>query len=131
MKPQPLIVVQNVPKSSRWYQEVFGCTSAHGGEEYDQLEVDGRLVLQIHRWDVHEHPHLGASNDPSRGNGVLLWFEVDDFDASMARIRGAGAEIADGPLINPSANHRECWIRDPDGYMVVIAGPRGDLGGSP
>lgn len=107
---------------------MFGCASAHGDEEYDQLEVNGKLVLQLHCWDAHEHPRLGAPNDPSRGNGVLLWFEVDDFDASMARIRSAGAEITDGPLINPNANHRECWIRDPDGYMVVIAGPHGDLG---
>src|SRR4051812_17957539 len=28
---------------------------------------------------------------------------------------------------NPNADHRELWIRDPDGYTVVIASPDGDL----
>jgi len=25
--------------------------------------------------------------------------------------------------VNPQAGHREVWIRDPDGYLVVIAEP--------
>ncbi|MEN3293631.1 MAG: hypothetical protein V7642_2884 [Burkholderiales bacterium] len=30
--------------------------------------------------------------------------------------------------VNPSANHRGFWLRDPDGYVVMIAGSYGDLG---
>jgi len=26
-------------------------------------------------------------------------------------------------MTNPNANQREIWLRDPDGYVVVIAGP--------
>ena len=26
---------------------------------------------------------------------------------------------------NPNAMHWECWVRDPDGYVVVIASPDG------
>jgi predicted enzyme related to lactoylglutathione lyase len=69
--------------------------------------------------------------DPSIavGNGVLLWFEVDDFDAAVARARKLGAPIVHDVHRNPNAGHRELWIRDPDGYTVVIASPDGDAGG--
>lgn len=41
MRPQPLISVTDVPRSSRWHQEVLGCESGHGGEEYERLLPDG------------------------------------------------------------------------------------------
>jgi hypothetical protein len=30
MRPQPLICVRDVQLSSRWYQRLLGCESAHG-----------------------------------------------------------------------------------------------------
>ena len=66
--------------------------------------------------------------DPSRpvGNGMLLWFEVDDFDATVARARELGAPIVLDVHRNPNASHRELWINDPDGDTVVVASPDGD-----
>jgi hypothetical protein len=55
------------------------------------------------------------------GNGVLLWFRIDDFAAAVSRAQAMSAEILEGPMVNPNANHREIWIRDPDGYVVVLA----------
>jgi hypothetical protein len=46
MRPQPLIALTDVPTSSRWYEELLGCETAHGGEEYERLLRDGTLVLQ-------------------------------------------------------------------------------------
>src|SRR5206468_4954131 len=78
MRPQPLICVTDVEASSRWYQRLLGCRSAHGGAEYERLVSNGRLVLQLHRWDVvHDHGPIGDQN-LAHGNGVLLWFELDD-----------------------------------------------------
>jgi hypothetical protein len=51
-RPQPLICVTDVPRNSRWYQEVLGCESGHGGEEYERLTRDGALLLQLHRFEV-------------------------------------------------------------------------------
>jgi hypothetical protein len=31
MRPQPLIAVTDVEASSRWYQRLLDCQSAHGG----------------------------------------------------------------------------------------------------
>ncbi|MEQ8855071.1 VOC family protein [Gimesia sp.] len=127
MRPQPMIVVNDVPASSRWYQSLLNVESGHGGDEYEQLvREDGTLILQLHHWDVHEHPFLG---DPEalKGNGALLWFEIDDFTEAVARANSMTAEILDGPLVNPNAQHRELWVRDPDGYTVVLATKYGDL----
>lgn len=127
MRPQPMIVVNDVPASSRWYQSLLNVKSGHGGDEYEQLvREDGTLILQLHHWDVHEHPFLG---DPEalKGNGALLWFEIDDFTEAVARANSMSAEILDGPLVNPNAQHRELWVRDPDGYTVVLATQYGDL----
>jgi hypothetical protein len=89
--------------------------------------------MQLHRWEV-EHHH-GAIGDPARppGNGVLLWFEVDDFDAAVARATELNAEVVLPRHRNPpegygGPNHWEVWLRDPDGYTVVFASPDGTAG---
>ena len=61
---------------------------------------------------------------------MLLWFQTDAFDAAVERVRTLGAEVLEEPHVNTNANHRECWLRDPDGYVVVLAGAYGDVGGS-
>ena len=127
MKPHPLIAVRNVEVSGRWYQALLGCRSGHGGSEYERLLYENNLVLQLHRWDAHEHPHLGKP-EALRGNGVLLWFETAEFDEAVGRARALKAEVLEGPKVNHSAQHREIWLRDPDGYVVVLASAYGDLG---
>jgi catechol 2,3-dioxygenase-like lactoylglutathione lyase family enzyme len=128
MHPQPLIAVRDVEASSHWYQRLLGCKCGHGGTEYDQLIDDvGTLILQLHDWDLEEHPHMGDPESKPYGNGVLLWFQTDDFDAAVERVTAMSAEVLEGPQVNPNANHREIWLRDPDGYVVVIAGPFGAI----
>ncbi|MGI8936922.1 MAG: VOC family protein [Iamia sp.] len=124
MRPQPLLVLDDVEAGSRWFQDVLGLTSAHGGPEYEMLMDGGEMVAQLHHWEADEHPHLGDPTDPSRGNGVLLWFATDDFDAALGRVTDSGTEILDGPLLNENAGQREVWVRGPEGYVVVVAGPR-------
>ena len=60
MRPQPLIAVADVEESSRWYQRLLGCQSAHGGPEYERLVSGGQLVLQLHHWEEeHHHGPIG------------------------------------------------------------------------
>ena len=134
MRPQPLIRVRDVEASSSWYQRLFGCQSAHGGTEYERLVSRDRLILQLHRWDVeHHHGPLGDPTGKPYGNGVLLWFELDDFDAAVARAEDMKVEVVKPRHRNPPSggggpNHWECWVRDPDGYTVVLASPDGSAG---
>ena len=129
MKPQPMIAVADVEATSRWYQRVLGLASAHGGPEYEMLCANGALVLQLHRWDAHEHPNLGDPSVRPYGNGTLLWFEDEDIVQAFDRAVAAGAEVLEPLAVNPLAKHREFWLRDPNGYTVVVASPFGDDGG--
>ncbi|MFZ0199506.1 MAG: VOC family protein [Candidatus Sulfotelmatobacter sp.] len=134
MRPQPLIAVTDVERSSLWYQALLGCQSAHGGSEYERLLNNGRLVLQLHHFDIeHHHGKIGNPTDKPYGNGVLLWFEIDDFDPAMARADSMKADVLMPKHRNPPSgdggpNHWECWLRDPDGYIVVLASPDGSAG---
>jgi catechol 2,3-dioxygenase-like lactoylglutathione lyase family enzyme len=123
MQPQPMIAVRDVAASSRWYQALLGCKSGHGGNEYEQITHNGRMILQLHHWDAHEHGHMGDPASKPYGNGVLLWFATDTFDAAVDRATRIRAQVLEPPKVNPNAGHREIWVRDPDGYVVVIAGP--------
>ncbi len=133
-RPQPLICVRDVEASSRWYQRLLGCQSAHGGAEYERLVSDGTLILQLHSFEAeHHHGPIGDLDDKPYGNGVLLWFEVDDFDAAVARAAEMRAQVVKPRHRNPPSggggpNHWECWLRDPDGYTVVLASPDGSAG---
>lgn len=120
---QTLICVADVPASSAWYCSVLGGTSGHGGDEYEQVLVQGDLVLQLHRTDVEDHHGYLADPRAVLGNGVALWFEVDDFEDAVERVRSCGATVQAEPHENPNAKQSEIWLRDPDGYLVVLAGP--------
>ncbi len=122
MKSQPLITVRDVPASSRFYQQLLGAQSGHGGDEYEQIVLDGHLLLQLHHHDAHEHPHLCDEAIPV-GNGVLLCFETEAFEAVVERARSAQVHLLEEPHWNELAGHRECLVRDPDGYKVMLNSP--------
>jgi catechol 2,3-dioxygenase-like lactoylglutathione lyase family enzyme len=121
VRPQPLVAVSDVRRAADWYARVLGVVATHGGDEYEQLRTDGTLILQLHARDV-DHHH-GAIGDPTApaGNGVALWFELAAFDAAVERVRAVGATVVTDVHVNPNAGHREIWLRDPDGYLVVLA----------
>lgn len=121
--PQPLVVVTDVGASSAFYCSLLGGESGHGGEEYEQVTCDGELVLQLHRIDVEDHHGLLADAADPVGNGILLWFEVDDFEAASARVSELDPPIVRDVERNANAGQLEIWLRDPDGYVVVLAGP--------
>jgi catechol 2,3-dioxygenase-like lactoylglutathione lyase family enzyme len=121
--PQPLLVVRDVSAASRFYQLVLSAESGHGGDEYEQIVSDGEIELQLHDVDVEEHHGRLADSEAPMGNGVLVWFEVADFEGAVERIRAAGIPVERDVHTNPNARQQEIWIRDPDGYLVVLAGP--------
>jgi catechol 2,3-dioxygenase-like lactoylglutathione lyase family enzyme len=132
VRPQTLIAVRDVKAASAWYQTLLGVVVSGGDPDhphrlfYERLMSGESLVLQLHRWDDEEHPNLMGADRAPHGHGVLLWFEVDDFDAAVDRARRLGARIIEEPHVNPAPQHREIWIQDPDGYVVVLASPDGE-----
>jgi catechol 2,3-dioxygenase-like lactoylglutathione lyase family enzyme len=129
IEAQPLIAVRDVRASSRWYTELLGADSLPEHEHrdtYDRISCAGQLLLQLHAWDVEEHPNLIDADAAPAGHGVVLWFQVHEFDATVERARGLRTEIILEPHFNPAPEHREMWLRDPDGYVVVVSSPDGE-----
>lgn len=129
VRPQPLIAVKNVRASSRWYTELLGLDSLPDHKHrdvYDRMLRGGQLILQLHAWDEEDHPNLTNRDEARPGHGVVLWFEVDNFDQIVANARALQAEVILEPHVNPRPQHRELWLRDPDGYVVVVASLDGE-----
>jgi catechol 2,3-dioxygenase-like lactoylglutathione lyase family enzyme len=131
VRAQPLIAVRDVKASSAWYQALLGVESFGEPDHphrllYDRLMSGDTLILQLHRWDGEEHPNLMGQDKAPVGHGVLVWFEVDDFDAVVERARKLRATVVEEPHVNPAPQHREMWLRDPDGYYVVLASRDGE-----
>src|ERR1700722_9934779 len=97
-RAQPLIAVRDVRLSARWYAELLRAqrTSITMRSDhdhlYDRLIVRDSLILQLHTWDEEGHPNLVGADAAPHGHGVVLWFEVDDFDAAVERARSLKAE---------------------------------------
>jgi hypothetical protein len=107
-------------------QAVAGISGSWVGAEYERLVSNGRLILQLHRWKVeHHHGPIGDPNLKPYGNGVLLWFEVGDFDAAVARAEEMKVEVVLPRHRHAGAKHWELWLRDLDGYTIVLSSPDG------
>ena len=123
VRSQPLIAVTDVEASSRWYQQLLGCQSAHGGPEYERLVSNGTLVLQLHHFEEqHHHGAIGNKDDRPYGNGVLVWFEVDDFDAAYARMVDNGVRFVTVPRTEPFG--KVAVFLDIAGNRWDLLGPR-------
>jgi hypothetical protein len=57
----------------------------------------------------------------SPGNGLLLFFRVDDFDEALMRARTLVTRFEEEPHLNPNTETMEFSLRDPDGYYVTIS----------
>src|SRR4029077_8846574 len=77
-----IIGVGDVPGSFKWYQSLLGLPeTAPAHDDFGQiLDSDGTVLLCLHEWGAHEHPSLMSPDHAQPGNGLLLFFRVDDFD---------------------------------------------------
>jgi|SRR5215469_5433432 len=118
-----IIGVSDVPRSLKWYQTLFGqpqTRPAH--DDFAQvIDSDGTVLLCLHQWGAHEHPPLMAPDHGTPGNGLLLFFRVDDFDLTLQRARGLVEQLEEAPHVNPSTGTNEFSVRDPDGYYVSVS----------
>jgi catechol 2,3-dioxygenase-like lactoylglutathione lyase family enzyme len=118
-----IIGVANVADSFKWYQSLFGqpeTSPAH--DDFGQiLDSDGTVLLCLHEWGAHEHPSLTSPDHGKPGNGLLLFFRVDDFDMSLHRVRGLVSRLEEEPHMNPNTRTMEFSLRDPDGYYITIS----------
>ena len=118
-----IIGVEDVASSLKWYQSLLGRPeTAPAHEDFGQvLDDDGTVLLCLHEWGAHEHPPLLSPEIAKPGNGLLLFFRIDDFDPALRRARALVDRFEEEPHVNPSTGTMEFSLRDPDGYYVSIS----------
>src|SRR5262245_15435707 len=117
-----IIGVADVARSLAWYRTLLGLPkSAPAHDHFGQiLDPDGTVLLCLHQWGIHGHPPL-ARPDPAPGNGLLLFFRVDDFDEALLRAHALVTRLEEEPHQNGNTATMEFGVRDPDGYYVMVS----------
>ena len=118
-----IIGVADVLGSFKWYAALFGQPTTVPAHDYfgQILDADGTVLLCLHKWGAHEHPSLMSPDHGIPGNGLLLFFRVDDFDLALRRACSLVTRLEEEPHVNPSTQTKEFTLRDPDGYYVTIS----------
>jgi len=118
-----IIGVKNVASSFEWYQSLLGIPETAPAHDYwgQILDTDGTVLLCLHEWGTHEHASLISPDHAEPGNGLLLFFRVDDFDSSLSAARGLVDRLDEEPSLNANTQTMEFSLRDPDGYFVTVS----------
>ncbi len=113
------LVTQDLPAAKRFYGELLGWT-------FRDVPIDGGQYALAMREGV---PVAGVIAVPA-GPRVSQWvsyFSVDDVDASVDVVRGAGGKVWLGPVEIPGRG-RAALVTDPEGAPLAVARP---VGGDP
>ena len=62
-----------------------------------------------------------SPDDGTPGNGLLLFFRVDDYEMALRRARALVTRLEEEPHVNPNTRTKEFSLRDVDGYYVTIS----------
>jgi hypothetical protein len=118
-----IIGVRDVAASFSWYLSLFGQPdAAPAHDDFGQvLDADETVLLCLHQWGAHGHPSLTSPEEGTPGNGLLLFFRVDDFEMALTRAQRLADRLEEQPHVNPATRTREFSLRDPDGYYVTIS----------
>lgn len=118
-----IIGVTDVAVSFHWYQSLFGQVLTAPAHDYfgQIVDSDGTVLLCVHQWGAHEHPSLTSPDLAGPGNGLLLFFRVDDFEDTLHRARSLATQLDEEPHLNPATGTMEFALRDPDGYHVMVS----------
>ena len=118
-----IIGVRDVARSFKWYQLLLGLRETAPEHDYfgQILDSDGTVLLCLHEWGAHEHPTLTSPDYVQPGNGLLIFFRVDDFDKALTRARTLVARLEEEPHISPNTGTNEFALRDPEGYYVMVS----------
>jgi catechol 2,3-dioxygenase-like lactoylglutathione lyase family enzyme len=118
-----ILGVADVPRSTLWYQRLLGVAEVGPAHSYfgQVLDADGNVLICLHSWGAHDHPSLTSADLATPGNGLLLFFRVNDFDGALSRVRGLVERLEEEPHVNPATGTQEFALRDPDGYHVMVS----------
>jgi catechol 2,3-dioxygenase-like lactoylglutathione lyase family enzyme len=118
-----IVAVADVAHSARWYQRLLGLPEVAPAHSYFGQVVgpDGAVLLCLHSWGDHEHPSMISPEQARPGNGLILFFKVEEFSEAAARARSLVPTLSEEPHVNPATGTEEFALYDPDGYYVMVS----------
>jgi predicted enzyme related to lactoylglutathione lyase len=107
------ISVTDVEVSVAFYRDVLGMQHL--------FTVPGQAMAFFQSGGV--RLYLGVPTSPEYRSRCVLYFNVDDLDAEVARLEGEGVPIRDRPHLVHRDGSGELWmsgLTDPDGHHVIL-----------
>lgn len=121
MHTETILAVRNVRESAAWYEQLLGCHSSHGGDTFEILRnPEEQVLLCLHHWGDHGHPTM-TDRATTPGNGLILYFKVDDLETIWANTQKLAAVVEEPPHLNANSGLEEFSLRDPDGYYISVS----------
>ena len=103
-------------RAQHFYAEVLGLAVYR---EYGPPDAPG-LVFFLGQGLLEVPGHPSPSGQPAvPSSPTVLWLQVRDIEAELARLQAAGAQIAREPQLEPWGLI-ELWVQAPDGVQLVL-----------
>lgn len=107
---QVTVEVSDIPRSCAFYQRL-GLELIVSSDHYARFLCPSGAG-QGATFSIH-------LSDDVRPNGAGVYFECDDLDARVERLKSAGI-VFDHDPVDQSWLWREAWLRDPDGNRLCL-----------
>jgi catechol 2,3-dioxygenase-like lactoylglutathione lyase family enzyme len=123
-----VLIVEDVPKASRFYQDVVGLELEHEtGDEWAWFwagKAGDPQRVALHRGTLLFEEH-SPFPEGHRFGTVHFAFDVapEDLDASVERVRAAGVEVYGPVEFDDPFNARSYYFYDPDGNLLEFWSP--------
>ena len=114
----PRLAVRDVAASTAWYRDALGFEVGYEYDEISAVRYREHADLML----VGDRTQFGEDLDGTRGQGVSLYFVVEDqsVDELAERLETYDPD-ADTEIVETSWHTRELTVKDPDGYELVFS----------
>ena len=100
---------KNLTETARFYEEIMGLP----------LALD-QGTCRIYRVAGRAYVGFCQRADAVRPDGIILTLVTDDVDGWHARLAAQGVVFEKAPALNPRFKIYNCFLRDPNGYLIEI-----------
>ena len=121
LRAAPYFPVADLERTAVHYEQVLGFRREYTGgtpPEFAILSRDG-LAVMLRRVATPER----ITPNEKQGGTWDVFFWVRDARALHAELRGKGADIVYGPVVQPAYNMEEFAVRDLEGYVLGFGQP--------
>ena len=111
--------VADLARSIEFYEGVLGLARLPRpdmGVAGVWLALAGAQVHLIEREE--RHGDVGATPSATNPAGPHFAMAIADYDATVAHLEAAGISV-----FGTSAQRGQCWVQDPDGYVIEFIRP--------